>query len=87
MIILVSLLVCLLMLFIYWFSAYEFRDIAELKGYDGGKYFWWCFLTGVIGWAMVIALPDRKSKDLTVGSKESVAENKVLKTVNELPEL
>ena len=36
----------------------EFETIAEEKGHDG--YFWWCFAFGPIGWAMVIALPDRK---------------------------
>ena len=36
----------------------RFEAIAEEKGYDG--YFWWCFALGPAGWAMVIALPDRK---------------------------
>lgn len=76
----VCLLVCCLVLSVYWFSALEFRDIAELKGHDGGKYFWWCFWTGFIGWAMVIALPDRKGKDSAVGCNIS-------KTVDDLPEL
>ncbi len=35
-----------------------FEAIAEEKGHDG--YFWWCFVFGPAGWAMVIALPDRK---------------------------
>ena len=34
-----------------------FEAIAEEKGHDG--YFWWCFVMGPAGWAMVIALPDR----------------------------
>lgn len=38
-------------------AAIEFESIAAMKGYKG--YFWWCFLLGIIGWLMVIALPDR----------------------------
>ena len=40
--------------------AKKFELIAGEKGYDG--YFWWCFWLGAAGWAMVIALPDRKMK-------------------------
>ena len=36
----------------------KFESIAEMKGHNG--YFWWCFWLGPVGWAMVIALPDRK---------------------------
>jgi hypothetical protein len=38
--------------------AVQFKEIAEMKGHEG--YFWWCFLFGPAGWAMVIALPDQK---------------------------
>ena len=38
--------------------AAKFNSIAQEKGHSG--YFWWCFLLGPAGWAMVIALPDRK---------------------------
>ena len=40
--------------------AYEFRNIAEMKGHDGKKYFWWCFVFTAVGYLMVVALPDRK---------------------------
>lgn len=39
-------------------AALQFRDIAELKGYDGSPYFWFCLFLAMAGWAMVIALPD-----------------------------
>lgn len=39
------------------FVAGKFDSIANMKGHEG--YFSWCFVLGVIGWAMVIALPDR----------------------------
>ena len=42
-----------------WFVAKRFDEIAQMKGQPPEAYFWWCFWLGVIGWAMVIALPDR----------------------------
>ena len=41
--------------------ASEFRKIAEQKGYDGEKYFWYTFLFGICGMLMVVALPDKNS--------------------------
>jgi hypothetical protein len=54
----IGLIIGLLVLF---FAAGEFREIAEKKGHEGKKYFWWTFLTGFVGMLMVIALPDRKA--------------------------
>ena len=39
--------------------ASQFEKIAIMKGHQG--YYFWCFLFGPAGWAMVIALPDRKT--------------------------
>ncbi len=39
------------------FVAMKFEAIAKMKGHTG--YLGWCFWLGAIGWAMVIALPDR----------------------------
>ena len=36
-----------------------FADIAAEKGFEERKYFWIPFLFGIIGYLMVIALPDR----------------------------
>lgn len=52
-------LLCLVVIAIYFISAAEFQRIAEMKGHQGNKYFLWCLLCGPVGWAMVIALPDR----------------------------
>lgn len=35
-----------------------FAEAAEAKGYRESKYFWICFWLGVIGYLLVIALPD-----------------------------
>lgn len=51
-------LVCIVILILSAITAKKFESIANMKGHSG--YFWWCFWLGVIGWAMVIALPDRK---------------------------
>lgn len=37
-----------------WFS-----EAAGDKGYSGRKYYWICFWLGLIGYLLVIALPDR----------------------------
>lgn len=60
------------------FAATKFESIAKMKGHEG--YFWWCFWLGAIGWAMVIALPDRKSTlgQSTVGDYEKAENNDVL---------
>lgn len=40
-----------------WFIGKEFANIAAMKGHTEAKYFWWSFLMGPVGYAMVIALP------------------------------
>ena len=51
--------------------AGEFQSIANDKGYYGGRYFWYSFLFGIAGWAVVIALPDKKAS----GAMTAIAEN------------
>ena len=48
-------------LIVLFFAAGEFQSIAEMKGHEGKKFFWWTFLTGPIGMLMVVALPDRNA--------------------------
>ncbi len=55
----------ILILIIHWFIAKEFYIIAIMKGFDERKYFWLPFLLGLIGYLMIIALPDRGSVDDT----------------------
>lgn len=54
--------IAIISLLISYLVADEFDKIVIMKGYPKGKYFWWCFLLGIIGWLMVIALPDRVSE-------------------------
>lgn len=41
------------------YIAYIFYTIAVEKGYDEVKFFFFPFLFGLIGYLMVVALPDR----------------------------
>lgn len=52
------LFVAVLLVFAY-FIAHWFFEVAEEKGYHSKKYFWICFWLGVVGYLLVIALPDR----------------------------
>ena len=49
-------------LLISYFVAITFDRIAVMKGHPNGKYKWWCFFLGLVGWLMVVALPDRASE-------------------------
>ena len=51
----------ILLIIIDYIIAQEFQQIANQKGFNERKYFWYSFLLGFAGWIMVIALPDRKS--------------------------
>ena len=59
-------LIWIVFLVIGMFAAQKFESIANMKGHEG--YFWWCFWLGFVGWAMVIALPDRNG-GAGIGSK------------------
>lgn len=49
----------ILLIWIDYLVSNEFYLAAQAKGYARKKYFWICFLLGVIGYLLVIALPDR----------------------------
>ncbi len=64
-------LVCLIIaLIIGYIIAQKFSDIAEMKGHEGGTYFWFTFLFGLVGMLMVIALPNETKNDICDFSKE-----------------
>lgn len=43
--------------------AKNMQGIAADKGYEGRKYWHYCFWLGLIGYAMIIAMPDRKAQE------------------------
>ncbi len=66
--------------------ANVFKQIAEMKGHmESSRYFWWSFLFGPVGWAMVIALPDRNQTPVVVQQHEPETTAEELK--EELPDL
>lgn len=57
-------LVCLIIaLIIDYIIAEKFSDIAEMKGHEGSTYFWFTFLFGLVGMLMVVALPNKNTKN------------------------
>lgn len=67
--------IAIISLLISYLVAEEFDKITVIKGYPPKKYFWWCFLLGIIGWFMVIALPDRVSeKQKQADEERAIAE-------------
>ena len=63
----------------------KFESIAEEKGHSG--YFAWCFFRGAVGWAMVIALPDRKNVSSNNSSQANSATEQPQSYDDRLPEL
>ena len=55
--------------------ASKFDEISQLKGYPKGKYFWWCFFTGIFGYLMVVALPDQRSMQPNATFRENQSPN------------
>lgn len=60
-VLLVYLIVVAVALYIDYLIANEFYNIARQKGYETKKYFWFCFWLGIVGYLMVIALPNLKA--------------------------
>ena len=58
-----------LVLVLDFLVAWEFQKIAMLKGWTSKKFFFYSFFLSLIGYLMVIALPDRGG--LAEGSYES----------------
>lgn len=52
-------LACIAILIIDYLIAKEFYAIATDKGYVATKYLWIPFLLGIVGYLLVVALPDR----------------------------
>lgn len=53
------LLAIAVVLVIQYLIAKEFYEAAAAKGYTAKKYLWLSFLLGMVGYLLVIALPDR----------------------------
>ena len=62
-----SILIVLIGAIIYFVIAHciatDFYEIAKKKGHFEKKYYWWTFLCGLVGYLMVVALPDNSDKE------------------------
>lgn len=63
LILLLIIAVCCLILWGLYLLAQEFYKVAKAKGYPQKKYLWLSFWLGIIGYLLVIALPDRGSSN------------------------
>ena len=61
-IIFLSILGAILLIIVDYVIANRFYQIAKEKGFYDRAYFWYSFLFGLVGFLMVIALPDHKTK-------------------------
>ena len=59
--ILIVLIVAALALWLAIYVAKQFAQVALEKGHTGKRYFHLCFWLGMVGYLLVIALPDRKN--------------------------
>lgn len=55
-------IVLIVFILIRYLLAREFQLAAEYKGYETKKYKWICFFFGIVGYLLVIALPDIQVK-------------------------
>lgn len=68
--VIVVIIVIGILLLLNYLLAKEFYAIAEMKGYEyHKKYFWYCFIFGWIGYLMVIALPNKTAIKKSVGDE------------------
>lgn len=50
-----------LLIWLNWYISKQFYEAAQAKGYNDRKYFWICFWLGIVGYLLVIALPNNGS--------------------------
>lgn len=59
--VLIIILGAMVFLLIDYLISAEFYEAAVMKGHPKKKYLWLPFFFGIIGWLLVIALPDRNA--------------------------
>lgn len=87
--ILMMIIAAAVMLWIWYLVAKEFYKIAEMKGFPESKYLWISFFLGVVGWMLVIALPDRRQQAAQVQQPQPVSgsQSRPARTDDDLPNL
>lgn len=87
--ILMMIIVAAVALWICYLVAKEFYKIAEMKGHSESKYLWISFFLSVVGWMLVIALPDRRQQTVQVQQPQPMSGNQTrpARTDDDLPNL
>ena len=67
LLILLAMAVAAAIIYLIYRIAKEFERIAIMKGHTEKRFFWYSFLLGAIGWAMVIALPEASGSEGSAG--------------------
>jgi len=65
------LLCVVIALVIAYVIAKQFAEIAEMKGHEGGTYFWFTFIFGLVDMLMVVALPNINAINVKNTSSDS----------------
>ena len=58
LVIFIYIIILAVVLVINHYIANQFYNNAVLKGHNERKYYWICFLLGLVGYLLVISLPD-----------------------------
>ena len=74
--VLLYLIILCVLVFVQYYIAKEFYFVAVAKGYETKKYFWICFLLGMVGYLLVIALPTQVQTDKNSFEKLQEVNNK-----------
>ena len=62
----IGMLVLFFWLFFNYYIASQFQMAAEEKGYKGTRYLWLCFFLGMVGYLLVIALPNKNTSVVAI---------------------
>ena len=65
--VLLTIICIIVVIYIEYWIAKQFYEVARFKGYEEKKYLWIPFLFNFVGYLLVIALP---SKSISVSSKK-----------------
>ncbi len=61
-----AVLIFAVIIVVSYLVAREFYKAAVMKGWAARKYFWLPFLLGIVGYLLIIALPDRGGSHMSV---------------------
>jgi len=69
----VYIVIIIVAIYVNYFIAKQFESVAADKGYTGSKYFHMCFWLSLVGYLLVIALPDRGGNSCACANSQNGA--------------